>query len=207
MNKQRLAVTLLCLAAAVPGRAQTTAKEAEQPYDRELSIYYATPHDSHRAIDWMAGKWKAATKVWGFGSPPPMHMITTTMDNRWLHDGRFLYGVMQRIDTVEAAELATKKPFYHGDNYFGYDNKLRTYWSLVLGNDHTTYLRAEGTLSTDGKRLEFRGPELSPVSGDIFTRIEIFTLKNADEIDYQLRYGFPDGSEITAAEGTFKRES
>jgi uncharacterized protein DUF1579 len=201
----RLTTALLGLTAlAMPAVAQTNAKEAEKPYDADLSRYYGSTNENHRALDGMSGKWKGEITIWTFGDPPPHYPVLSTMENKWLWDGRFLESHLIRYDGITPEKIA-KGTVYEGVHYYGYDNKLKHYWTEVIGNDHTTTLRGEGQLDPQTKILRLSGPELSPVSGDTFTRIEIYGLKNKDAIDWELRYAFPDGSEILAAKGTFHR--
>ncbi len=205
LKRKNLAVfaLVLCLTTAGAADAQKNAKEAEAPAPADLAEYYSTPNQSHRAIDWLEGSWEGNLTIWGYGSPPPEAHIYATMDNHWLYNGRFLESDLKDFEGSTPAELA-KPPFYQSTSFFGYDNKERSYWSLVLGTDYTTYLQAAGSLDAKTERLELLGSQVSAVTGDSFTRIEVFEHKASGEIDYQVRYGFQDGSEITAIKGTFK---
>lgn len=191
----RLTATLLAvLAAALPLEAQKTAKEAEAIPEWEKYKPFRHPGENHRLLDSLEGTWTTTLRAWLHGSPPPEVALDARLEARWILDGRYLQ--LDYRHTGPELDL-------EGRYYFGYDPIEGHYYNLLIANDHVIPLHSKGAWDGEKKTLSFRGIEYDPVTGDSFEKREHFTFLAPDRIGYELRYGFSDGTEIKAAEGTF----
>lgn len=203
MNKNRSIALRIAITGVVavlsfhPLAAQKSAKEAEKlqnPEDYKMLLR----GENHKLLEPFVGKWEATLRTWGHGTPPPENKMKQTLDARWTLDGMFL-------QTDFTAEMADPPVAFRGVNYRGYNPALEKFVSIQLSNSDARDIHAIGRYDAATKTFTFEANEKDPHLGDHFVRIDVYTFDGPDQINYQLRYRFDDGSEIKAMEGTFKR--
>lgn len=197
------ALLLLCAAGLSPALAQKTAKEAEAIPEFDRYRPFRHPGDKHKALDAFEGKWEAAITAWLHGTPPPKVAMKATLDNQWVYGRRFVQGRYTLAQVEGEGKDAGVR--VTGEYLFGHHNEKGEYFNYFFADDHVIPTVSTGSFDPAAKVFTFTGGEHDPVTGDDFAKIEIFRLKARDEIGYELRYRFADGTEIKAAEGTFRR--
>lgn len=200
------------LLAPSPTYAQKTAEEAEAMPDFDAYAAFRKPQPEHAILAPLAGSWRCAMTVWLHGDPPPEAKLDATLDAEWAFGERFLRIEAHRKGTSHHFE--TMPLDIHGVYYFGYDTYAKAYYNVLLSEEDVIPIRSAGTWQADARQLRFLTEENDPVTGDSFRKWEIFTLPEKgsgkaaeapDQLGYELRYGFADGSEIKAGECTFRR--
>jgi hypothetical protein len=197
-NARRIAIT--CVVAVLslqPLAAQKNAKEAEKPQNPE-DYKMLLPGENQKLLEPFVGKWEATLRTWGHGTPPPESSMKQTMDTRWVMDGYFL-------QTDFTSQSAGADAPFQGVIYRGYNPSLQHHVSIQLSNGDAREIVSAGSYDAATKTFTFQSQEKDPHLGDTFVRKDVYTFDGPDQLTYQLRFGFKDGSEIKAAEGTFKR--
>ena len=126
------------------------------------------------------------------------------LEGKWVYGERFVEATFFRRGDQGPFERAPVE--IHSIYYLGYDTYKKQYYNIFLGDEDVIPLTSSGSYDPEKKTLTFVGTEHDPITGDSFTKYEIFTLPGGDEIGYELRYGFADGSTITAGKGTYRRK-
>ena len=200
----RLLLVLVAIVLGLsPAHAQKTAKEAEAIPEFDKYKPFRHPGEKHQALNAFEGKWEARLTAWLHGTPPPKVEMKATLDNRWAYGRRFVEGtyiLAQQSKPGEAAGVHVT-----GVYFFGHHNETGEYFNYFFADDHVIPTISTGRYDATARVFTFEGGEHDPVTGDDFTKIEIFRLNSADEMAYEQRYRFADGTEIKAAEGTFRR--
>jgi len=192
-----------CGAAALlltlPLPAQQTAKEAEREagapadYKRILS-----PEDKLEILGRFAGTWEGTFTAWTYGTPPKPVPLKETVETKWLLNDRFLDANF----TMRFPEHATQ-----GRVTMGYDGAKRHFYRIYLVDYDPRATFSTGYYIRSKNALVFHGVEEDPVSGDSFTKRDVFTFEDKDKIGYAQYYTFADGSEIKVIEGQYTRVS
>lgn len=186
------------LLAALPLAAQQTAKEAEkeagtgEQYDKLLR---RTGH--HDILARLEGSWQGSMKVLVWGPPPRETVMSDTLDVKLIFNGNFLEA--EQTSNIEGNTFRSKI-------IMGYDGADKEFYRLYMNEGEPRGTRSTGVHLRARDALIFNGNEHDPISGDKFTKREIFDFgSNKDEFGYELSYVFADGSEMKVATGVYKR--
>lgn len=196
----RIAITgVVAVLSLQPLAAQKSAKEAERTQNPE-DYSMLLPGENQKLLDPFVGKWQATLRTWGHGTPPPESSLKQTMDSKWVLNGNFL-------QTDFTTQFAGSEHVFQGIIYRGYNPADKHHVAILLSNGDARETVSTGSWDAAAKTFTFQGTEKDPHLGDAFVRKEVFRFEKPNEYFYQLFYVFKDGSEIKAAEGTFKRVS
>lgn len=186
------------LLAALPLAAQQTAKEAEkeagtgEQYDKLLR---RTGH--HDILARLEGSWQGSMKVLVWGPPPRETVMSDTLDVKLIFNGNFLEA--EQTSNIEGNKFRSKI-------IMGYNGADKEFYRLYMNEGEPRGTWSTGVHLRGRDALIFNGNEHDPVSGDKFTKREIYDFgPNKDEIGYELSYVFADGSEMKVANGVYKR--
>jgi hypothetical protein len=114
-----------------------------------------SPGPAHKALEALAGNWKAEVKCWmePGGSP---EVSQATAETRWILNGRFLqedfHGQMMG------------KPF-NGLSLLGYDNTKQTFNSVWVSDMQTSMFTSEGKGESGYKVITLEGKASCPSTG------------------------------------------
>lgn len=187
------------LLGALPLAAQQTAKEAQkeagtgEQYDKLLR---RTGH--HDILARLEGNWQGTNmKVLLWGAPFRESTMTDTLNAKLIFNGNFLE--TEQVTTIEGNSGKSKI-------IMGYNGADKEFYRLYMNEGEPRGTWSTGVHLRTRDALIFNGTEHDPVSGDKFTKREIFDFgPNKDEIGYELSYVFADGSELKVVEGVYKR--
>jgi hypothetical protein len=183
----------------LPLSAQQTAKEAEREagtpdeYKKILS-----PADKLEILGRFAGTWEGTFTAWTYGTPPKPVPMKETLEAKWLLKDRF-------IDTQFSMQFPENAS--QGRVTMGYDGAKRYFYRIFLVDYDPRGTFSTGHYIRSQNALVFHGVEEDPVSGDSFTKRDVFTFHDKDKIGYAQYYIFADGSEIKVIEGHYTRVS
>ncbi len=198
-----LALLPLLAASFDSALAQKTAKEAEVVPEHNAYRPFRHPGPKHEVLRAFEGKWEAQITAWMHGSPPPKIEMRSTWDYRWVYGQRYIHGAHTLIQVAKEGEGAPVQVL--GEIFLGHANERNEYFTYYFADEHVYPTYSIGHFDDTGKVLTLIGGEHDPVTGDDFKKIEIYRLEGPGQIGYELRYRFADGSEIKAAEGTYRR--
>lgn len=190
----------LLLTVALPLSAQQTAKEAEKEagtadqYKKALN-----PADKFEILGRLAGTWEGTFTAWTYGTPPKPVTLKETLEAKWVLKDQFL-------DTHFSMQFPEKEAI-QGRVTMGYDGAKRHFFRVFLVDYDPRGTFSTGHYIRSKNALVFHGVEEDPVSGDSFTKRDVFTFLDKDKIGYAQYYTFADGSEIKVIEGHYTRVS
>lgn len=190
---------IAALLLTLPLSAQQTAKEAEleagpaEEYKKHLS-----PPDKFEILGRFVGTWEGTFTAWTHGTPPKQVPMKETLEAKWILKDQFLdtHFSMQFPGNVNQGRVT-----------MGYDGAKRHFYRVFLVDYDPRGTFSTGYYIRSKNALVFHGVENDPVSGDTFTKRDVFTFLDKDKIAYAQFYSFADGSEVKVIEGHYTRVS
>lgn len=190
-------VAAFCLGiTAVSGIAQ---EEAEQPeaeamdkmHQEMMSKWkeYATPGESHKALDPMVGEWEYTVKWWNTPESEP-EVSKGTSEVKWIMDGRFL---------KQKVQGTSKGKEFNGMGIMGYDNAAKEYKTVWIDDMGTGIMMSSGTYDASTRTFTEQGSYTDPVHGEKTYR-GVTTIEGPDKYTYEMYISGPDGKEFRALE-------
>lgn len=182
--------------------AKSVSAEARAPAPMDATemwaayVRLATPTQHHRALEPMAGRFKATTKSW---MDPDSEAEETrgTMVNRWILGARFLQG--------ELKSQMNGMPF-EGIQTLGFDNAKQRYVATWIDNMGTNIMPVmEGTADKSGKVITIAGTLEDPVRLKSMSVREVWTIKSQDEHDFEMWTKDETGQEFKVLEIVYTR--
>lgn len=133
-----------------PGGAPMDKQEVQKKMEAA-----GTPGPAHKALDALAGSWKAEVKCWH--DPNGASQVSqATAKARWILDGRFL--------EEEFNGEMMGKPFT-GRSLIGYDNTKQRYNMIWISDVQTSMFVTEGQGDEGNKVITLEGKVTCPVTG------------------------------------------
>ena len=178
-----LALVGVLLAASVFAQEQKPPKlTPEQQAMMDAWMKFATPGESHKALNNMVGTWDAKTTMWEAPGAEP-HVSMATSETHWLLGNRYVQ------ETVNGSFMGM--PF-QGIGITGYDNAKKQYFNTWFDNFGTGVMTSVGTMA-DAKTLALKTSMTDPMSGkDIPGEMRI-TIADADHHTMESWAPAPDG--------------
>jgi hypothetical protein len=181
----------------LPLGAQQTAKEAEleagKPADYQKIL---RPEDKFEILGRFAGSWEGSLKALLHGTPPKEAPLKDTLEAKWLLDDHF-------IDVQFTTQFGDNSN--RGRVTMGYDGAKKHFYRIFLVSLDPRATFSTGQYIRSKNALVFHGIEEDPISGDSFTKRDVFTFIDKDKIYYEQFYAFADGSEVRVMEGYYNR--
>ena len=155
-----------------------------------------TPGPAHKALDALAGNWKAEVKCWMEpGSPPQVSQATAKA--RWTLSGRFL--------EEEFHGEMMGKPFT-GKSLMGYDNTKQTFNSVWVSDMQTSMFTSEGKGDNGYKVITLEGKSTCAATGRKDIPIKsVFRLISPDKHVFEMFDG-SKGENAKTMEITYTRQ-
>ena len=137
---------------AKSGAGKSDAEKQEMQKKMEAA---GKPGPAHKALDALAGNWKAEVKCWMEPGGEP-HASQGTAKATWALNGHFL--------EEEFHGEMMGKPFT-GRSLMGYDNTKQTYNFVWLSDMQTSMIISEGKAEKDNKVITLEGKTSCPATG------------------------------------------
>ena len=140
-----------------PKQAKTSPvkSDAEKQEMQKKMEAAGKPGPAHKALDALAGNWKAEVKCWSEPGGTP-NISQGTAKGTWTLNGRFL--------EEEFHGEMMGKPFT-GRSLMGYDNTKQTYNFVWLSDMQTSMIISEGKAEKDNKVITLEGKTNCPATG------------------------------------------
>jgi hypothetical protein len=185
---------------AVSGRAEGksgSGKSDAEKQEMEKKMEAAgTPGPAHKALDALAGNWKAEVKCWmePGGSP---NVSQGTAKASWTLNGRFL--------EEEFHGEMMGKPFT-GRSLMGYDNVKQTFNTVWMSDMQTSMFTSEGKGDNGTKVITLEGKATCPATGlkDIPMKT-VFRLISPDKHVFEM-FDASKGENAKTMEITYTRQ-
>ena len=190
-----MCLSLVLLAAPASAKDKKSDKPMDQQAMMELWKKLGTPGEPHKQFANLAGSWTTTTKEWMEPGKPPTESAGTT-ELKMLLDGRFLY--------QEYNSQMMGQP-YSGIGIEAYDNLRKKYVSMWIDSMGTGIFMMEGTASTDGKTITYRGQHAEPGGGQM-THRAIWKLVDANTQLFEMYGAHGHGKEMKMLEITYTRK-
>jgi hypothetical protein len=195
----RALMSAAALLVALPLAAQQTAKEAQREAgsaDQYDKLLRRSGH--HDILARLEGNWQGTNmKVLVWGTPFRETVMTDTLNVKLIFNGNFLEA--EEVSNIEGQVGRSKI-------IMGYNGADKEFYRLYMNEGEPRGTWSTGVHLRARDALIFNGTEHDPVSGDKFTKREIFDFgPDKDEFGYELIYVFADGSEMKVVEGVYKR--
>lgn len=171
------------------GRAGMTPEEMAAAWEK-----IATPSESHKLLDAMAGNFTAVVKYWIAPDQPPVESKATSQ-NEMILGGRYL------------------KQSYKGDfrgkpiegmGIIGYDNVRKKYTAMWVDTSGTDMLLTEGDADAAKKTIKAQGTFKDSLTGKQGKLRTVTELVDASTIKYEL-YKTRSGKETKVLEVTYSK--
>lgn len=176
-----------------PAAGKSDAEKREMQQKMEAA---GKPGPGHRALDALAGNWKAEVKCWMEPGGAP-HVSQGTAKATWLLNGRFL-------DEEFHGEMMGK-PFV-GRTLLGYDNNKQTFNSVWISDMQTAIFVSEGKGENDNKVITLEGKSNCPASGQKDMAIKsVYRVLSPDKHIFEMFNG-SQGENAKTLEITYTRQ-
>lgn len=137
------------------GKTAPAKSDAEKQEMQKKMEAAGTPGPAHKALDALAGNWKAEVKCWCEPGGTPK-VSQGTAKGTWVLNGRFL--------EEEFHGEMMGKPFT-GRTVMGYDNTKQTFNTVWLSDTQTSMFTSEGKGDTGNKVITLEGKGNCPATG------------------------------------------
>jgi hypothetical protein len=172
------------------GKSEAEAQEMQKKMEAAGS-----PGPAHKALDALAGNWKAEVKCWmePGGSP---HVSQGTAKAKWTLNGRFL-------EEEFHGEMMGKA--FTGRSLIGYDNTKQTFNTVWMSDMQTSMFTSEGKGDNGNKVITLEGKATCPATGrkDIPMKT-VFRLMSPDKHVFEMFDG-SKGENAKTMEITYTR--
>ena len=139
-----------------PQQKSNSGKSAAEMQEMMKKMEAAgTPGPAHKALDALAGNWKAEVKCWMEPGSPP-NVSHGTAKASWILNGHFL--------EEEFHGEMMGRPFT-GRSLLGYDNTKRTFNSVWVSDMQTSIFTSEGKGDNANKVITLEGKSSCPATG------------------------------------------
>ena len=175
MKKLCLSVlALACLSAAA--LADEPKMSAEEQKAMEMWMKLATPSESHKELEAMAGTWDTAVKMWMAPDAPPAESKGVSV-NKMVLGGRWL-------EQSFKGEMMGG-PF-EGIGYTGYDNYKKQYVGWWMDTMSTMAMQSTGTADDKANTMTLTASMDEPISGGTTQVKEVITVVDADHHTFEM---------------------
>ena len=199
MKTKILFVSVLALVLSV---SSSFAGEEGMPMDTEKAAKmaemqkYMMPNENHKALEPLAGTWKAQVKWWMSAEGKP-EASQGTSENRWIMGGRFL--------EQDYKGESMGKPF-EGMGITGYDTIRGEYTSIWLDSMATGIMVATAQFDPASQTLNQNGTMSCPLTMEKNRPIRtIWKITDADHNIYESYMNDKDGKEFKTLEISYER--
>lgn len=175
---------------------QSTSKHAMSEAEMMTKwTEYATPSESHKALESKAGRWSLKVKM--FMAPgAPASESPATSESKWVMDGRYL-----EDNTTGSFQ---GQPFL-GHGVTGYDNLTKKYNAVWFDNMGTGIMKSEGTYDAKTKTFTYASQQPDFAAGEYVKARVVETLVDNDHWTMQVYGPDPDGNEFLCMEIEYTR--
>lgn len=198
---------LMCLGAMVYGLAVGSAVVAQDKKpaaggSAEMDAMMAAmakwmaPHEQHKNLEKMAGKWDASIKMWMDPAQPPTESKGVSV-NTMILGGRYL----EQQVTSEMMGMP-----YEGRGLTGYDNFRGIYFGTWIDNMGTGMMYSTGTSDSTGSTYTMTGKEDDPMTGEKDKPFrEVMKWADANTMTFEMYSTIPGKGEVRVMEITYTR--
>jgi hypothetical protein len=175
------------------GARQSDAEKQELQKKMEAA---ATPGPAHKALDALAGSWKAEVRCWMDPDGPP-NLSHGTAKATWTLNGRFL--------EEEFRGEMMGKPFI-GRTLIGHDTFKQTFNSVWISDMQTSMFTSEGKSGDNPKVITLEGKSSCPATGlkDIPMK-SVYRQLTPDKRVFEM-YDGSKGADVKTMEITYIRQ-
>lgn len=156
----------------------------------------ARPGPQHKALDALAGNWKADVKSWMEPGKAP-ETSTGSESSKWLHGNRHLFSEFQGS--------MMGQPFT-GTGLSGFDNQTKKYYMVWVDSCGTAPMLFWGTADAAGKTFTYTGECNDCMTGQPKKMKAIMRIISNSEHSFEMLDTGPDGKEFKCMEIRYTRK-
>ena len=186
MRKLLLSCVALMIAACPVALAQEGGAPPMDPKAMmEMMAKIAAPGPQHAFLKKLEGKWNQDVS-WTMDPSQPEQKSKSTSVVKSIMEGRY---------SQEQATGQMMGQAFSGMGITGYDNVLKKFVSTWIDNMGTGIMTSEGTMSEDGKTINWTGQSSDPMTGTVSKVRMVTTFTDANHHTFELFGNMPDGKE------------
>lgn len=158
---------------------------------------YATPGESHKALDYFVGNWDYTIKMWHTADSEP-EVSKGTGEGKWILGGRYL---------KQKAQGMVMGQEFEGLGIMGYDNAKKEYLTVWIDNMGTGIMTGTGTYDAAAKTFEDKGTFSCPTEDDKDKPYRtVTTINSPDQYTFEMYADGMDGKEMRMMEIVYTRK-